>query len=297
MDQEIIVLQGPPACGKSTFAREFAKEHTNYVIVSRDAIREARGNYWIPEQEDYITDIETTSITSALKRGLSVIIDATNLDPRSVDKWNRMAKEYNVAIQFKEFYIPFDEAVKRDQNPDRSHKVGKAVLKKFYFKYYRERMEAEKVKTVDHYRLPIDHDKDSAIMCDLDGTVAWMQGRSPFSDTGVINDKPDLNLIMLLSDLYYMGNEIIFISGREGTENCRRETEEWLMKNIKGVDYKLFMRKEKDYRADEIIKKEIFENEIKDKYSVIAVFDDRNKVVNMWREEGLLCCQVAEGDF
>jgi len=27
------------------------------------------------------------------------------------------------------------------------------------------------------------------------------------------------------------------------------------------------------------------------------VFDDRDKVVKMWRNQGLRCCQVAEGDF
>ena len=45
------------------------------------------------------------------------------------------------------------------------------------------------------------------------------------------------------------------------------------------------------------IKKEIYDTYIKDKYYIATVFDDRNKVVDMWRKEGLLCCQVAEGDF
>ena len=57
------------------------------------------------------------------------------------------------------------------------------------------------------------------------------------------------------------------------------------------------MRNANDYRPDEVIKKEIYEREIKGKYDIICVFDDRNKVVDMWREEGFLCCQVADGDF
>ena len=62
-------------------------------------------------------------------------------------------------------------------------------------------------------------------------------------------------------------------------------------------DQQLFMRKKDDYRQDAIVKKELYEEHIKDKYYVEAVFDDRDQVVNMWREEGLLCCQVYYGNF
>ena len=35
----------------------------------------------------------------------------------------------------------------------------------------------------------------------------------------------------------------------------------------------------------------------KNKNDVLCVYDDRQKVVDMWREEGLVCCQVAPGNF
>nr|DAI39653.1 MAG TPA: polynucleotide kinase [Caudoviricetes sp.] len=58
------------------------------------------------------------------------------------------------------------------------------------------------------------------------------------------------------------------------------------------------MRKEKDYRKDSIVKTEIYNEYIKDKYCVTAVFDDRDQVVNdCWRKLGLLCNQVWKGDF
>ena len=34
-----------------------------------------------------------------------------------------------------------------------------------------------------------------------------------------------------------------------------------------------------------------------DKDQVLCVFDDRQKVVDMWRELGLTCMQVDKGDF
>lgn len=42
---KILVLQGPPASGKSTFARKFVKSNLDWVIVNRDSLREGRGEY------------------------------------------------------------------------------------------------------------------------------------------------------------------------------------------------------------------------------------------------------------
>ena len=57
------------------------------------------------------------------------------------------------------------------------------------------------------------------------------------------------------------------------------------------------MRKEGDNRPDEVVKEEIFNENIRGNYSVRFVLDDRSKVVDMWRQLGLKCLQVAEGDF
>ena len=57
------------------------------------------------------------------------------------------------------------------------------------------------------------------------------------------------------------------------------------------------MRDKNNFEPDEIIKERIFHKEIEPKYSVLAIFDDRDKVVKMWRSLGLLCNQVYWGDF
>lgn len=57
------------------------------------------------------------------------------------------------------------------------------------------------------------------------------------------------------------------------------------------------MRPEGDERKDSIVKQEIYEKYIKDRYNVRFVLDDRNQVVDMWREVGLKVLQVAPGDF
>jgi hypothetical protein len=62
-------------------------------------------------------------------------------------------------------------------------------------------------------------------------------------------------------------------------------------------NWTLLMRPEGDHRSDEVVKKEIWEKKIKPWYDVVAVFDDRDRVVKMWRDEGLLCVQSYYGDF
>ena len=57
------------------------------------------------------------------------------------------------------------------------------------------------------------------------------------------------------------------------------------------------MRSTEDNRKDAVVKREIYDNWIKDKYNVLAVFDDRNQCVDMWRGLGLTCLQVDYGNF
>lgn len=271
---KILVLQGPPAAGKTSYAREFVKDRTDWVIVNRDSLREGRGEYWIPSQEDYISDLEEFSIKAAINRGLNVIIDATNLNPKTIDKWNKLAKITKSTIEFKEFYIPFKEALMRDGTRERQ--VGAKVLKSFYLKYYPDRYAEE----ISDKRYILDQNKSlpKCIIVDIDGTIAIHQGRSPYDLTKVSEDKPNDPLVDLLRVL--SGSiDVIFFSGREGTKQCREDTAKWINDNI-NIPYQLYMRKEKDYRPDEVIKEELYNEIIKDNYYCVAIFDDRQKVVD-----------------
>ena len=271
---KILVLQGCPCSGKTSFAREFIKGKQDWVIVNRDSLREGRGDYWVPSQEDYISDLEEFSVRSAIKRGYNVIIDATNLNPKTIEKWSKLAKETKSSIEYREFYIPFKEALECDKNRERS--VGEKVLKNFYLKYYPDKY-AEEISD-KRYILEQNKSFPKCIIVDIDGTVAIHQGRSPYDLSKVLEDKPNDPLIDLLRVL--SGSvDIIFFSGREGTKQCVEDTAKWINDNI-NIPYQLYMRKEKDYRPDEVIKEELYNEIIKNNYYCIAIFDDRQKVVD-----------------
>jgi len=135
----------------------------------------------------------------------------------------------------------------------------------------------------------------TAIICDIDGTLAHMVDRGPFDWKKVSTDRVDEVIRGLVySARFHCGHTIILLSGRN--ECSRALTEEWLSNKYIAYHH-LFMRKDGDNRNDAVVKKEIYEREIKGRYEIEYVLDDRNRVVDMWRSIGLKCLQVAPGDF
>ncbi len=142
-------------------------------------------------------------------------------------------------------------------------------------------------------------------MIDIDGTLANIDHRKCFIEQRPKNFKDFLDPLNISKDKvnlwcsaiiekFYGDYKIVLCSGR--TEDCRGETEKWLWVN--GIVYDhLFMRASLDYRKDFEVKKEIFENKIRDVFQVLFVVDDRQQVVDMWRKLGLVCLQCDYGDF
>lgn len=296
--REIIVLQGPPACGKSTYAKKLHEEDKRHIIVSRDDIRASRGNYWIPDQEGYITAVEEFEVRTAVEMGLIPVIDATNLNETSIKKWNDLATELGAELDIREMDIPtFEVALMRDANRERS--VGYKVMKKFYSAYYPHLME-------ENRKMKEFTDKPKCIIVDIDGTISLRGPRSIFDYSKVYLDKPDFRITTFLKEvLNETQYEIIFLTGRDA--ECRDVTIEWLEKHfcpqywinmgVRQPIWKLYMRSAGDRRPDFEVKKEIYKENIEPWNDVIAVFEDRDQCVDMWREEGILCLQPARGNF
>lgn len=134
----------------------------------------------------------------------------------------------------------------------------------------------------------------SAVIVDIDGTVSHRSNREIFDYSKVSTDVPDANIIEVVNSLWRAGHKIIFVSGRD--DSCFDETYRWLTLNCPPF-IKLYMRKYGDFREDNVVKREIFKRYIAPEYDILCVLDDRQQVVDMWRELGLTCLQVAPGDF
>lgn len=142
------------------------------------------------------------------------------------------------------------------------------------------------------------------VIFDIDGTLMDIDHRRHFvsGDTKdwmafkehTIADKPFDQVVDIALMYQDWGANIHLCSGRN--ESQREVTE--LQMRICGIEYKtLQMRWEKNYEPDEVLKYDMLQQLREDGYNPTLVFDDRDKVVQMWRDNGLRCFQVAQGDF
>ena len=146
---------------------------------------------------------------------------------------------------------------------------------------------------------------------DLDGTLADCQHRTPIlSETdgqrwrrfyaACGEDSPIYPVLATMEFLRQRGAEIWIFSGRSA--EVRDLTVEWLLAHTgfmrSELETALTMRDEGDHRADDIVKREWLDGMlVDDRQRLVAAFDDRDRVVAMWRAAGVQCFQVAPGDF
>jgi phosphoglycolate phosphatase-like HAD superfamily hydrolase len=140
------------------------------------------------------------------------------------------------------------------------------------------------------------------VIFDIDGTLADVSERihhvrkkpknwNAFFQ-GMARDKAIHSMVRLCNILYASGIQIILCSGRN--EEHREQTVTWLAEH--GVNYHdLRLRKNNDRRSDTEVKRELLAT--LDKSKILFVVEDRSRVVEMWRSEGLVCLQCAPGEF
>lgn len=137
--------------------------------------------------------------------------------------------------------------------------------------------------------------KKKAFIFDVDGTLALHNGRGPFEYHKLSEDRPNMALAAVYRSIRSTGFDTVIMSGRPDT--YMHDTRKWLMSWGFYHDA-LFMRPEAEmYVKDSIIKEKLYREFVEPVWDIVAVFDDRNQVVDMWRSLGLPCYQVAPGDF
>jgi len=135
----------------------------------------------------------------------------------------------------------------------------------------------------------------TAVIVDIDGTVANISKRGPYEQHKVFEDGVMESTCEVVRLLHTAGHKIIYISGRE--EYCRDDTARWFKEVANLPCDLLLLNRTGETRSSTITKLEIFNKHIAGKYNVILVLEDRTKNVIVWRELGLLCYQVDEGHF
>lgn len=163
---------------------------------------------------------------------------------------------------------------------------------------------------------------------DIDGTLAdathrlhWINNPAYFKggkknwdeflkSERVAQDTPIAPTWLILTELVRSGNRIIFITGRPERE--REMTYNWLRDSLCPTRFEahyywencpssrkpvIYMCSDGDRRPSSVVKGELLDKAREDGFNPIAAFEDRRDDCRMWREKGLLCYHVAEGDY
>lgn len=271
-----------------------------------------------------------------LNDGFSVIIDNTNLNERARQPWIDLAVSLLVPYEIHEIDTPVAECVARDRLRSGTARVGRAVIERMALfngwidwsdssLYPRDFIIVDMDGTVadcDWRRKlafggPTVHKligpprthlsvgemcPDAARFVDRECPTCGGKAKRnwPLFAANVERDPviaPIRDLVRYLNERF----DVIIVSGRE-IGPSGKGTEEWIENEFYNkletgaVKVKhLFMRASQDYRADDIIKQEILD--LLPKERIKYVLDDRERVVQMWRRNGLTCLQVADGEF
>lgn len=284
---KVVICRGIPASGKSTYAKKLV-EKGGWTRVNKDDLRSMLHNgKHSNTREKQVLKVRDSIIIQALRAGQNVVVDDTNLALKHIERIAEVVEaqaeidDAKYTWEVKDFNIGLHEAIKRDVG--RQGAVGEKVIRQMWLQYIRPTLKVEQ-----------DTNLPDAVIFDMDGTLALLNGRNPYDASGCEYDLLNNVVFDALRRYQNDGYKIIIFSGRKDTYLA--ETDRWLTKN--GIKPDLFaMRKADDNRDDATLKEELFREHVLGKFFVEVVYDDRNRVVDMWRDLGLNVFQVNEGNF
>lgn len=297
----VTIVRGLPSCGKTTWAKEWVEQDpTVRARVSRaDLAAMAGGDVSV----DMAMALRNAALSSLLAADMDVVVDDIHLSDQSVQDILALARAFNSLILVYDMsQMPLDEVFRRNSGRDRP--APEDVIAG----YYRTFIEGHgfPLPIPDPPRPPeppqvyVPIEGPATYLVDIDGTMTRHPGGKPVTRPldcdDLHEDQSNEPVIRLLEALDHTGLfQFIFITARP--EEWREATEKWLARHV-GVEWgRLFMRDVGDGRPDTVIKLEIFDREIRERYNVVGVFEDSDRVASMWRSLGLTVFQVAEGDF
>lgn len=310
---------GLPGSGKSTWAKEFieaSKEFDVFIArINNDDIRELiyydKGDRtWSPDVEKIVKIRREDAITAYASKNIDVVVDNTHLNNKTLNQIISFCESKGYKVQTVDFsHVSLETCIERDkQRIGTNGHVGEKVIRDMYNKFMKEPVDRE-LPSWEPNSLP------DCIIVDIDGTLAKMKDRGPFDENKVYQDEVRKHVLFTIMSLLIANPELkIFIFSGRSTA-CEDETIRWIqdkcglgvsnnlnLDETKDYDYEveLHMRVEGDRRRDSLVKRDLYNLYVKDKYNVIVVFDDRPQVIReCWKDLNLpvFNCGLIDVEF
>lgn len=290
---KIILTQGIPASGKTSWAKKFVLESPlTRVRYNWDDLRNSMGKYWVPEREglNFLQENRDFFMHYWMTKGWDIVVDNMNLNPKEIAYYQDLIEAHNsneftqfkYELELKKFFIPVEECIRRDSQ--RENPIGEEVIKRIW-KRYRDQIWSEQNR---HVYDVINHTQDlpHCILVDIDGTIALNLSNRPYYGEGCAESiHKDIPIFPTISIVETYKNEVIFFTGRD--ESLREETEKWIRNNIHIQDFKLVMRENFDYSVGSKCKVKLYNKYIKDKYNVDFFLEDSKEIADTFKDLGV----------
>lgn len=270
------------------------------------------GVYWVTSREGLVSDIKKRAAQYAMYKNYDIVVDNMNLNPKEVKFWEDLVWAHNETvgnnselkdkydsyeIEFKDFFISLEECIRRDAM--RPNPVGEKVIRDTW-KRYKHFIQTSEVEKYVNNLIKEDESKPYCLVVDMDSTLCFNTTKRPWygegAAEGMINDVPNMGVLRLVERWVKPGpaaysNNLIIATGRDTSQE--EVTKQWLAKyNIYPQEF--YFRKQGDYRKGVEVKKEQIEK-ILEKYNIVAIIDDCEPIVQMYRDMGLTVLQPNKG--
>ncbi|WP_259407507.1 phosphatase domain-containing protein [Streptomyces akebiae] len=303
----VHVMTGLPASGKTTAARELQAESGGRMRrVNLDDLRQML-DIPLPEgaerrsyaHEQTVLAIQDAAVRAAVDGGFDVVVDNTHMTPHIPKRLKAAVAGLATFVVHDFTDVPVEECLRRDAARERP--VGEEIIRILADKHEKSRrggwrLTAEWLNdepAVEPYTA--DPALPSAVMCDIDGTLAIRGDRGAYDFTRCEEDLLNVSVRGALRSFRSAdGDVIVLLSGRG--EEHRGQTEAWLRAHEVPYD-ELWMRAAGDQRRDDVVKAELFDRHVRHRFAVRVSLDDRDRVVAVWRRMGLPTWQVNYGNF
>ena len=145
----LLILQGLPASGKSTYAVNWVNEDPEHRLrINQDSIRRMFGKYWLEDKlqlkkrESITSNITMELLKQSMFNQFDIVLDNINLNTKVLGTIEDYVNYFNIKfadlqtynIEYKLFKEPLQTLIDRDSKRDIS--VGANIITSLYNKYY-----------------------------------------------------------------------------------------------------------------------------------------------------------------